>query len=259
MLGRPIGEKRCQHRERDLDRRIVDPPAQAQHQPADADAPEDFADDDGNERARRLTERKRTGAHGGDREPIQNERGGVVGQSLPFQNHQDAPGKLHSAQDRHGRHCIGRRDNRAQHESHRPRQAEEPMGRRRDRHSGEHDASHRQKRDGTQIEAELVPTHRHRGRIDDRGQHQQQHQFGRELDRRQPRNKRQGDAGEHQQNGRRDLEPRRDHRNHGDHDQQQDQDLEDLNHERTGVRSWRSAHRSPEHPVSEPAGCGRSF
>ena len=237
MLGRPIGEKRRQHRERDLDRRIVHPAPQPQHQPADADAPEDFADDDGNERAGRLTERKHAGAHGGDREPVEDERGCVVGQSLAFEDDQDAPGKLHSAQDRHRRHGVGRRDDRAQHEPYGPRQAEEPMGRRRDRDGGEHHAPNRQQRDGTQIEAELAPAHRHRGRIDDGRQHQQQNQLGRELDRRQAGNERQGDAGEHQQNGGRNLQSCRDQRNRRNDNQQHDQYLENFNHERTGARS----------------------
>ena len=83
-----------------------------------------------------------------------------------------------------GATASGRRDDRAQHEPDGPRQAEEPMGRRRDRDGGEHDASDRQQRDRTQIEAELVPAHRHRGRVDDGRQHQEQNQLGRELDRR---------------------------------------------------------------------------
>ena len=45
------------------------------------------------------------------------------------------------------------------------------------------------------------------------------------------------DAGEHQQNGRRDLEPRRDHRNRRNDNQQHDQYLDNFNHERTGARS----------------------
>ena len=253
MLGRPIGEKRRQHRERDLDRRIVHPAPQAQHQPADADTPEDFADDDGDERSRGLTEREHAGAHRGDREPIEDERGGVVGQSLPFEHDQDAPGKLHPAQDRQRRHGVRRRDDRAQHETHRPRQAEEPMGCRRNRHGGEHDASHRQERDRTQIEAELVPAHRHRGRIDDRRQHQEQHQLGRELDRRQPGDERQDHPGDDQQNGRRDFEAGGHHRNRRNHGQQQDQDLDSLNHGRTGARSWRGTSRSPGHPAADRA------
>ena len=37
VLGRPIGEKRREDRQRDLDPRIADPAPQAKHQPADAD------------------------------------------------------------------------------------------------------------------------------------------------------------------------------------------------------------------------------
>ena len=51
MFRRPIGEERGEERQRDLDARIVDPAPQPQHQPADADAPDDLADYDGDERA----------------------------------------------------------------------------------------------------------------------------------------------------------------------------------------------------------------
>jgi hypothetical protein len=124
------------------------------------------------------------------------------------------------------------------------------MGRRRDRHGGEHDASHRQERNRTQIEAELVPAHRHRGRIDDRRQHQEQYQLGRELERRQPGDERQDHPGDDQQNRRRDFEAGGHHRDRRDDGQQQDQDLDSLNH---GARSWRGTSRSPEHPAADHA------
>ena len=43
MLGRPIGEERRQHLERDFDARIADPASQPQHQPTDPHAPENRA------------------------------------------------------------------------------------------------------------------------------------------------------------------------------------------------------------------------
>ena len=53
---------------------------------------------------------------------------------------------------------------------------------------GEDDASNGKQRDRAQVEPELPPAHRHRGRVDDRRQHEHQDEVGRELQRRQSRN-----------------------------------------------------------------------
>ena len=85
---------------------------------------------------------------------------------------------------------------------------------------------------GTEIESELTPTHRHRGRVYDGWQHQEQNQLWGQLQRRQARHERQGDAGKHQQNGWRNLDSCCDDRNRRNYDQQQYQYLDSRNHER---------------------------
>ena len=140
-----------------------DPAPQAKHEPADANAPHDLARDDGGERSRRPRSNENdAGAHRRDREAVEDERGRVVRQSFALENDEEAPRKLHAPRDRQRRDRVGRRHNGAQDEADRPGKAQQPMGRRRDRDRGEHDAADRQQRDRAQVEAELVPAHRHR-------------------------------------------------------------------------------------------------
>ena len=230
MLGRPIGEERRQNRERDLDARIADPAPQPQHQPTDRDPPENFPRHDGGEHCRGLTERKCAGADRGYREAIQDQRGRVVRQPFAFEDDQNAPGELQSARDGERGHRVRRRNDGAQQESHRPRQPQQIMRHGGDRAGREDDAAHRQQRDRAQIESEFAPAHRHRGRIDDGRQHEQEHQLRGKLHARQARDERQHHPDEHQDDCVRDPQPRREDGSRGNHDQQQDQELDRRGH-----------------------------
>jgi hypothetical protein len=79
VLRGPIGQEWREDRERDLDARVRDPSTQPQYQPSDADAPDDFADDDRGEGSERLSEGEHADADGCDGEAIQNQGGRVVG------------------------------------------------------------------------------------------------------------------------------------------------------------------------------------
>ena len=50
----------------------MNPSPEAQGEPTNSDAPDDFTDDDGGERRRSLAGRKNTSADGGDREAVRN-------------------------------------------------------------------------------------------------------------------------------------------------------------------------------------------
>ena len=230
MRGRPESNERRQDREQDLGTRIVHPAPQAQHQGAHADSPYDFPGDDGREYSGCLAEREHSGAHGRNREAVQDQRRGVIGQALPFEDHQNSSRQLQPAGDGQGRHSVRRRNDRTQNEAHRPGQAQDPVRRRGHRDGREGDAPDRKQRDGAQIEAELSPAHRDRRRVDDRRQYQQQHQFRSELHRGQAGNQRQRDTRNNQQNGRRDLQPLRGDPNRRSHDQQQYQNLDFNDH-----------------------------
>ncbi|MGA8503329.1 MAG: hypothetical protein WB683_17390 [Candidatus Sulfotelmatobacter sp.] len=124
-----------------------------------------------------MTKRKYAGAHGGDREAVEDEGGGVICQSLAFEHDQDPLGELHSARDRERRDGVGRRDYGAQYEAHRPSETQQPVTCRCDCNRRERDATHGQQPDRAEIESELAPAHRHRGRVDDGRQYQKQHQL----------------------------------------------------------------------------------
>ena len=94
----------------------------------------------------------------------------------------------------------------------------------------EHDATHCQQRNWAQIEPELAPAHRHRRRVDDGWQHQKENQFRSKGQGRQAGDERQDNPGQHQKNGRGNLEPCREDRHRRNHGQQQDQNLNRRNH-----------------------------
>jgi hypothetical protein len=220
VFRRPIGNERREHRQHDLDARIVDPTPHSQHEPTDADAPEDFAGDDRCEHAGGLAPGKYAEAHGCHREAIENQCARIIRKTLTLEYHDEPPRQLHAARDRQWRYGVGRGNDGSQQEADGPGETQQPMGHRGGRGSREQDATHSQQRNRPQIESELAPAHRHRRRINDRRQHEQQDEFRRELDGRQPREQRQNHAGEHQQYCRRNLEPFRHERNGGNHDQQ---------------------------------------
>ena len=231
MLRRPEGEVWRQDRKGDLDARVSDPAPEAQHQPADADPPHELADDDGaRSRNRCSSERKCPGADCGHREAIEDERGRVVRQSLALEDEEDAPGKLQPARDRQRRDRVGRRDDRAEQKSDRPGHGQHVLRRRRDGDCGEYDASEREQGDRAQIESKFAPAHRDRRRIDDGRQHHQEHEFGRDFDRRQARDQRENDASGHQENRGRNLEADGGDGDRGDHGQEQHQELDCRDH-----------------------------
>ena len=230
MLRRPEGDVWRQDRKGDLDARVSDPAPEAQHQPADADPPHEFAGDDRAERDRRAAERKRPGAHCGHRETIEDERGGVVRQSLALEHEEDALGKLQPARDRQRRDRVGRRDDRAEQKADRPGQGQDELRGGGDGDRGENDASEREQGDRAQVETKFAPAHRDRRRIDDGRQHHQEHEFGRDFDRGQAWNQRENDAGRHQQNRGWNLEADGGDVDRGDHGQKQHQELDCRDH-----------------------------
>ena len=205
--GTQKARKRREDREQYFDHGLVDPPPQAQHHPADTDAPQDLADEDGGECSGRFDRGEDPEAHGSDGEAIEDERGRIVSERFAFEHDEDAARDLHSARDGERGDGVGRGDDGAKHEAHGPRKIHQPMRCRRDRERGEDDAADGEKPDRTQVEAELAPAHLERRGVDDGRQHEQQHDLGRELDRRQAGHEREQDAGDDQRNGWRNLEP----------------------------------------------------
>ena len=186
MLGDPVGDVGRDQRQRDFDLRI----ARAVARPQGASPPPRRT---ASRRRRwrrtagRLRQRKHAGRNRRHREAIQDQRGGVVGQALALEHHQDPARQPELAGDRQRRHHVRRRDDGAEQEADIPRQPDQIMRRGGDRAGRENHAADRQQDDRAQIVFELAPAHGDAGRIDQRRQHHQQHQFRRQFQRRHAR------------------------------------------------------------------------
>ena len=224
-------EVRRQQRQRDLDARIARPAAQAQAEPADGDAVGDLADDDEDEGAGGVGEGKQAGAHGGDREAVEDQGRGVIGEALALQ-HDDEPARhAETAHDRQRRDRIGRRDDGAEQKADGQRHAEQPVHGGRHRAGGEDDGPERQQRDRAQVETEFAPAHGDAGRIDQRRQDAEQHQLRRQLDPRQAGREREPNAGDDEQDRGSGVEPPRDNGDDRQHGEQQQYGLDRRRHE----------------------------
>ena len=107
-------------RQRDLDARIARPAAQPQADPADADAEGDFADDDQGERAGCLRQREQAGCDRGDREAVEDQSGGIVGETFALEHDEQPARQAELADDGERRDRVGRRHDGAEHEAERP-------------------------------------------------------------------------------------------------------------------------------------------
>ena len=197
-----------------------------------ADAEQDLADDDDREGAGGLRQREQPGRNGGDREPVEDQRRGVVGKPFALEHHEDPARHAQFPGNRERRHHVRRGDDRPQQEADAPGQPDQVMRRGRDRERREDHAADRQQDDRAQVEFELAPAHGDARRIDQRRQHHQQHQFGRQFHRRHARHEGERDAGEHQQDGRRDIDSPRQQRGAGQHGEQDQKDLKFGFHDR---------------------------
>ena len=159
------------------------------------------------------------------REAVEDQRGGVVGEPFALEHDEDAARHAELARNRQRRHHVRRRDDGAQQEADAPGQPDQVMRRGGDREGGEDHAADRQQDDRAQVGLEFAPAHGNARRIDQRRQHQQQHQFGRQFHRRHAGHEGERDAGEQQQDGRRDVDPPRQQRGPGQHGEQDQKDL----------------------------------
>jgi len=126
------------------------------------------------------------------------------------------------------------------------------MGRRRNPGRREEDAAHGKQGNWAKIEPELAPAHRYRRRVDDGRQDQKQHHLGSELHSRQAGDEGENYPGQHQKNGRRNLEPGCEDRNCGNHAQQQDQNLDGRNHARPLPMMMAKCQPKSIHPAARP-------
>ena len=115
----------------------------------------------------------------GNREAVQDQSRGIIGEALTFEHDQEPARQAQPPGDGQGCDHIGWRHNGAEHEGDGKRDAEQPMDGDRHRTGGEDDAAERQERDRAQVEPEFTPAHGDASRIDQRWQDAEQDQFRR--------------------------------------------------------------------------------
>ena len=144
-LRRQVGEVAREQRDRDLGRRVVDAAAHLAQHEADARAPMAMPPTTSSAEAPdRVPEREAAGRDRRDGERVGDERRRVVDQALALDQRHEPPRQAEPRADGRGRDGIGRRDDRADHEAHRPREAADR--RVADRRDGEHGHEHEARR-----------------------------------------------------------------------------------------------------------------
>ena len=181
-LRRQIGEVAAEQGDRHLDRRGVDAPPGERDDGADDDADRDAAENDDDELTARLEEAEGPGDDSGDGELVGDERGAVIDQRLAFDDRDDPPRDPEAAGDGRGRDGVGRRDDRPEHERRRPIEAERVVGDDRNPdHRRKHEAD-RERRDLTDVAAQLAERREVRRRVEQRRQDHDQDEIRVERD-----------------------------------------------------------------------------
>ena len=198
-LRREVGEVGGEERDRDLDRRVVQTRANPGDDGADRDADGDPAGDRHDELAARLERAEAARDHRGDRELVGHERGAVVDQALALDDRHRPSGHTEAASDRRGGDRVRGGDDRAEHEGFRPAKVERLVSDHRDDdHRREHEAD-RQERDRADGALQLAQRREEGGRVEQRGEQDEQDELRLELDVRHLRDERQTQPPDHHQ------------------------------------------------------------
>ncbi|HET8592846.1 MAG TPA: hypothetical protein VFL56_04215 [Solirubrobacterales bacterium] len=163
----------------------------------------------------------------GHRHLVGDQRGRVVDQALALDDVHQPPRRPDAAHDRRRRNRIGRRDDCAEHERHRPGQIHQLVGDDRDRPRGRQNQADRLEGDHPGIRAQAAQVGEEGGRVEQRRQEDEQNQVGIEDYLRHPGQEAQHQAAEDQGNRVRDLDPVGERVQAGGRDEQRcDDDLE---------------------------------
>ena len=194
-----------EERDRDLERRVVDPVADEADRAAEHETDRDPAEHGPDEVARRVQERERARDHGHGREPEEDERGSVVDEALALDDRDRAARNAEAAGDRRRGERVGRRDDRAEHEAHGPREADHVVSRDRDHHHRQRHEPDREQRDRPQVALQVAQTGVERGRIEERRQDPEDDRVGRKGHRRHERDEPEREPADDQQDRVRDA------------------------------------------------------
>ena len=144
----------------------------------------------------------RPGGRGADREPVDQERAGVVEEALALEDDEQPVRRAELPEHRGRGRRVGRRDDGAERDGGGPRQlGHQPPGRHRDRRHGERHGDERQARDRTPILPQ-VPGRGVERRVEQHRRHEQcERELGVEHDRRHARHQGECRAGQREERG----------------------------------------------------------
>ncbi len=225
QVGRDEREIAGQKRDRDLERRVVQPQAHLPDHPSQRQADADAADHRPDERQGRAGHADRAGDDGQHGELVEHQRRPVVDQSLALDDRDDPARNTEPLGDRGGGQRIGGRDHRAQHERRRPRQPVD--GRVRDPGNARGGAQHqagREQADRALVGTQVAQRREERRRVEQRRQDAEQHHLRRDLDLGHARGKAEREAAQHQQDRVGHAQPRRGRKQRRERDQQRQRD-----------------------------------
>ena len=220
-----IREVPAEDRDRDLDRRVVEPAADLPDDEAGRQADEDSADDVEDEASRGRGEREAAGDDGDDRHAVDDQGGAVVHEALALDEGDQPPRKPQPLGDRGGGGRVGGGDDRTEYEGRGPGQLrDDGVGDDCDRdRRGQHETDG-EERDRDSVGPELAQRGEEGGAVQERREERDEHEVGRELDRRHARHEAEREAAEDEEDRVRDPDDLRDREQRGAGDQEPQED-----------------------------------
>jgi hypothetical protein len=218
-----VGEVPAQQRDRDLDGRVVQAAAYLANDEAHAEPDRDAPDDVHDEAAGRIGERESSGHDGGNCELVRDEGRTVVHEALALDQRDQAPRDPHALGDGGGGGRVGGRDDRAEDEGDGPAQIGDDVVRdgRDDEHRRE-DEPDGEEADRAGVLPQISQGGEKGGPVEERREHRDQDEVGRQLDRGNARYEAEDETAENEQDRIGDSAPLR--RDQEDRDRQEQRD-----------------------------------
>ncbi len=202
-LGRQVGEEGRGEAERVLDQRLVEAPADERDGAGHDQADDQPAGDRQGEESGRPGGREVPADHRGGRHLVEHQRGRIVEQPLALDHRLQARRHPDPAADGDGRDGVRRSHDRAERERRRPGQVgDDEVRDRADHRRGEHHEADRQQHDRAQIGAERDEARVQRRAVEQRRQHEDEHDLRIQLDRRLARQRGDSEPAEDEQHRR---------------------------------------------------------
>ena len=210
QVGGDEGEVAGQQRDRDLDRRVVDPAPDLADDVTDGEADGEPAADDAHE-SQACVPRARTCPQTAATIATRSATSAVASLTRlsPSTIDDEPPWHPEPARDRGRRDRVGGRDDGAERERRRPAEADHAVG---DDGDGGHRHQHepdREQADRPRVRAQVAERGEERGGVEERRQDADEHELGLELEGRDPRREPEREAAEHEQDRVGDSRPRR--------------------------------------------------